>query len=325
MRRIVAVFGAIGAVLVSAASASAATVPVNSLTPPFAATNSTVRWTPQGVNYGVYDVADNIGGSLEYDGLNGQPASVLSSLGFTYNYNTSDENPIATPYLRVFFARDLNNDGLDDDIILDPTVCATIAPTENEDHTVSTDTTTVRLNDDGCGAGVVQRTLAQAIAAEGADAPISGIFVTQGFSGGNDVSAFVRNLTVNANTFAFNVPPAAGPAGAAGATTVVQTPPANIPVNQSVAGTQAARTCKGNTLRKLHAPARKGEKFVRVAAALQTPAGFRSLKAKGRTVTVDLRNRPEANYNVRLISRYRTKGGKTRRVVTRRNLSVACS
>jgi hypothetical protein len=62
-----------------------------------------------------------------------------------------------------------------------------------------------------------------------------------------------------------------------------------------------------------------------VAAALQTAAGFRSLKVSGRSITVDLRNRPEANYNVRLISRYRTKGGKTRRVVTRRNLSVACS
>ena len=49
------------------------------------------------------------------------------------------------------------------------------------------------------------------------------------------------------------------------------------------------------------------------------------MKANGRTITVDLRNRPEANYNLRLISRYRTKSGKVRRVVTRRNLSVACS
>ena len=64
---------------------------------------------------------------------------------------------------------------------------------------------------------------------------------------------------------------------------------------------------------------------MRVNAALQSPTGLRALKANGRTVTVDLRNRPEANYNVRLISRYRMKSGKIRRVVTRRNLSVACS
>jgi hypothetical protein len=331
MRKTVAVLGALGAFVVSAASASAATVPVNSLTPPFGATNSSVRWTPQGVNYGVYADAGRAGGSLEYDGLNGQPASVLTRLGFTYQYNTSDENPLATPYLRVFFARDINADGADDDIILDPTFCATVAPTENEDHTITTPPATVRLNDDACGAGAVQRTLADAIAAEGADAPISGIFVTQGFSGGQDASAYVRNLIVNADTFAFNVPPAsppgpagpAVPAGPAGTTTIVQPPPA-VPVNQ-VLGTQATQNCRGNTLRTLHAPNRKGERFLRVAAALQTANGFRSLKVNGRAIVVDLRNRPEANYNVRLISRYRTHSGKVRRVVTRRNLSVACS
>jgi hypothetical protein len=182
-----------------------------------------------------------------------------------------------------------------------------------------------RFNDDPAADCANRQGSFAAVRAANAGAHITGIFITQDFSGGHDASAFVRNLTVNGTTFAFNVPPAAGPADPAGTTTVVQAPPANIPVNQSVAGTQAARICKGNTLRQLHAPARKGEKFLRVAAALQTAAGFRSLKVSGRSITVDLRNRPEANYNVRLISRYRTKGGKTRRVVTRRNLSVACS
>jgi hypothetical protein len=88
---------------------------------------------------------------------------------------------------------------------------------------------------------------------------------------------------------------------------------------------QARRTCRGATLRRIHAPQRKGERFLRVNAALQSPSGLRPLRSQGRTITVDLRNRPEANYNVRLISRYRTKSGKTRRVVTRRNLSVACA
>ena len=41
-------------------------------------------------------------------------------------------------------------------------------------------------------------------------------------------------------------------------------------------------------------------------AALLTPTGYRSLKAVRRTVALDLRNKAEGNYNVRLISRYRT-------------------
>jgi len=45
----------------------------------------------------------------------------------------------------------------------------------------------------------------------------------------------------------------------------------------------------------------------------------------GRVVTLDLTGKPEGNYNVRLISRYRTAGGKVRRVVSTRNLSVACA
>src|SRR5215210_812687 len=91
------------------------------------------------------------------------------------------------------------------------------------------------------------------------------------------------------------------------------------------AGAQARQACRGAVLRRIHAPTRSGERFLRVNAALQTASGLRALRSQGRTVTVDLRNRPEANYNVRLISRYRTRGGHTRRVVTRRNLSVACS
>jgi hypothetical protein len=319
MRKIFAVLGAAGAMLVSAAPASAAVVPVNSLSGDFSATNPSVRWTPQGVNYGVYADAGRAGGSLEYDGLNGQPLSAITNIGFVYNFNTSDGNPIAAPYLRIFFIAG----GVDQDIILDPTECATVAPPQNADNAVSAPSTEVRLNDDGCAdVANSQMTLAEAIAAAGPDAAITGIFVTQGFSGGTDASAFVRNLTVNGTTFAFNVPPAAGPPGP---TTVVQAPPANT-INQVVANQVNRQTCRGNKLRQLHAPkARRGQRFLRVAAALRTTNGFRPLKVKGRTITVDLRNRPEANYNVRLISRYRTRGGKVRRIVTRRHLSVACS
>jgi hypothetical protein len=331
MRKLAVSVATVAALLATAASAHAALVPVNSLTAPFGATNPSVRWTPQGVNYGVYADAAAAGGSLEYDGLNGAMLGSLSALGYTYNYNTSDDDAgqpevgrLAAPYLRVFLDTDVNNDTFDDDVIFDPTLCGTVSPAENTDIAADVAASQVRFNNDDGGADCAntQGSFADVRAAH-ADAHITGIFITQGFSGGHNASAFVRNLTANGSTFAFDVPPTAGPPGAAGTTRVVQVP-VNVPVNK-VAGTQAQRSCKGNTLRRVRAPRRKGEKFLRVNAALRTASGFRALKVKGRTVTVDLRNRSEANYNVRLIVRYRTKSGKIQRVVTRRNLSVACS
>jgi hypothetical protein len=231
--------------------------------------------------------------------------------------------------MRVFLDEDpaVDSDGdgnpandVDHDVILDPSLCGTAVPPQATDVTFATDTFTVRFDDDACGTNP-QQPFAVVRAANGG-LTISSILVTQGFSTGQDVSALVRNITVNADTFAFNAPPAAAP----GTTTIIQVPgPAGAQPATAVAGVQARRTCRGATVRRIHAPQRKGERFLRVNAALQSPSGLRPLRSQGRTITVDLRNRPEANYNVRLISRYRTKSGTTRRVVTRRNLSVACA
>jgi hypothetical protein len=309
-------------VLGAPAAAQAATVPVQQLSGDFAASNNSVTKTPEGVHFGVYPNAAVTGGSLIYNGANGLTLGQLTSLGYTYNYTTSaDVAPIAAPYLRVFL--DADGDGqVDDDVIFDPSQCGTASPAEDEDHPVDVTTSIVRFDNDACeGAPADQGTPFATVRAAHAGETIVGIIITQGFSGGENASAQIRNLTVNGTTFAFNVPPV-GPT-----TTIIQrvpTPPGARPTG-AVAGTQAGRSCRGATLRRIHAPRRRGERFLRVNAALQTPNGLRSLKANGRTVTVDLRNRPEANYNVRLISRYRTKSGKIRRVVTRRNLSVACS
>jgi hypothetical protein len=277
------------------------------------------------VHFGVYANGAQTGGTLIYNGANGQTFGSLTALGYTYNYTTSaDLQPLGAPYLRVLL--DADGDGIaDHDVIFDATICGTASPTEDEDHSVDVATQLVRVDDDqGLACPTTQTTFAAARVALAGNT-IVGIIITQGFTGGNDLSAQVRNLTVNGNTFVFNVPPV-GPAGPAGPTTIQQVPvPAGALPAAGVAGTQASRACRGATLRRIHAPNRKGEKFLRVNAALQSPTGLRALKAKGRTITVDLRNRPEANYNLRLISRYRTKGGKVRRVVTRRNLSVACS
>jgi hypothetical protein len=305
-------------------AAQAATVPVARLSGDFGATNSSVVKVADGVRFGVYPDAGAVGGSLLYTGANGRTLGSLTALGYTYQYNTSDDAPIAAPYLRVF----LDDNGTETDVILDPTHCATVAPAENEDHAVDVAASAVRYGDDPCTGP--EEPFA-AVQAAHADAVITGIFVTQGFSGGLNATALVRSLTVDGTTFAFDVPPVGppGPAGAPGTTTIVRVPVAvpvaARPVGTAVAGVHARRSCRGDSRRRLHAPRRRGQRFLRVNAALRSGRGYRSLRSSGRTVFVDLRDRPEANYNVRLITRYRTKSGKVRRVVTRRHLSVACS
>src|SRR4051794_3010546 len=310
------------------AAAQAAVVPVQQLNGDFAATNSSVIKTPDGVHFGQYadsgcpNRAENCaghGGTLIYNGANGLTLSQITALGYTLNYRSANEPGLlsAAPYLRIFFASG-------SDVIFDPSRCAQNDVAQAEDVAIDVTADTVRFNDDGCDSLANQQPWAAVVAAHPNEV-VDGIGITQGFTVGNDTSAMVRNLTVNGNTFAFNVPPPAG-VTVQNTTTIVEVPvPAGALPTGGVAGTQASRTCRGATVRSIHAPARKGERFLRVNAALQTPSGLRSLRARGRTVTVDLRNRPEANYNVRLISRYRMKSGKVRRVVTRRNLSVACS
>src|SRR3954452_7187916 len=253
------------------AAAQAATVPVQQLNGAFGATNSSVFKTPDGVHFGVYPDAGRIGGSLEYDGVNGQPFSSLTALGYTYQYNTSDDDPdtggptaagsLAAPYLRVFL--DSNGDGaFDHDVLFDPTLCGTQLVTENEDHTVDVTAQTVRVDDDQCGPAPGTTTFAAAQTAHATDT-IVGIAVTQGFSGGDDASANVRNLTVNGNTFAFDVAPA--PAVVTQTTTrIVPVPAPACPAPGAVVADiqRTSKTCRGASLRRIHAPNRRGERFL---------------------------------------------------------------
>jgi hypothetical protein len=301
-------------------TAQAATVPVQSLTPPFAATNPSVTKTPDGVHFGVYFNAGLPGGSLVYAGVNGTTFGSLTALGYTYNYNTSDDNPLGSPYLRVFLDSDDDGDA-DDDVIFDPTLCATASPPENTDNVVDVTTQTVRYDDDSCSGSPNQQPFATVQAAHAAKT-IVGILVSQGDAGGVNASAYLRNLTVNGDTFAFNVPPADGRPGAQGPPGVTTT----IVTNTAVAPSPTAgAACVGAKVRRLHAPRIRGELFLRVRAGLMTATGFRPLKARRRRVSLNLRNKPEGNYNVRLISFYRTRSGKVHRVVTRRHFSVACA
>jgi len=358
MQKARTVFALAAAIALGApAAAHAATIPVQQLNGDFAASNSTVIKTPDGVHFGTYPDGGALGGTVIYNGINGTSLSTLSEFGYTFTYRQRTITTGAAPYARVFIDEnpavdtpstgdpDLDaalgyNDGnpandIDHDILLDPSMeggtpapggaCPSVEPPQATDLTFNMSTHLVRFDDDAgstCTTSVM--TFAQAKAAAGPAAVVISLNVTQGNSTGLDVSGLVRNIRVNADTFAFNVPPV-GPAGAPGPVTIQQVPVVVPTPAAAVLGTQAKQACRGAVVRRIHAPVRTGEKFLRVSAELATPTGLRALKVNGRTITVDLRNRPSANYNVRLISRYRTKTGKTRRVVTRRNLSVACS
>jgi hypothetical protein len=113
-----------------------------------------------------------------------------------------------------------------------------------------------------------------------------------------------------------------GPAGPAGNNGVgVAGPQGPVTAVPAPAAPTAQATCSGNIVRTLRAPSRKGERFVSARATLNG----RKLVVKGRAITVDLRNRAEGNYNVRITARYRTSSGRVHTVKTVRGLSVACS
>jgi hypothetical protein len=142
--------------------------------------------------------------------------------------------------------------------------------------------------------------------------------VSAGFSAGLNLSVLLTHLGVNADDFCFNCPPppvvVAGPAGPPGAS--ITTAAAS-----TAASTTVKQTCSGEGVRKLHAPKRRGQRFLTTRATLRGKA----LKVSGRTITANLTGRPEGNYNVRLTSRYRTHSGKVVTIKTTRNLSVVCS
>ena len=161
----------------------------------FSGTNASVATTLDGVQFGPYADGGRAGGSVRYDGADGLTLGDISELAYKIMHSTSDDNAISAPYLRIF----LNNDN--DDVIFDPTQCATTVPDEDTFQTFEVTTGSVRYDDDACG-GSGQQSWATVKAAH-ANEVISGIYVTTGFAGGADLSAILRSLSVNGQTFTF--------------------------------------------------------------------------------------------------------------------------
>jgi hypothetical protein len=308
------------ALLATPAAASAAVVPVPSLTGDFAATSPSVTKTADGVHFGPYPDGGADGASLYYAGANGARLDQITALAYSVVHDSADDSPISAPYLRIFLADDTH------DVIFDPTRCATAMPPERTLNRYDVVGSEVRYDDDPCADGSSRQSWSAVLAAHGSEI-ISGIYVTTGGAGGANLSALQTDLTVNGDTFCFNCPAspttgAGAPAPPANTTTIIREP-VTVPATARPVGSTAAaqRSCKGDDLRRVHAQRRSDERLLSVRATLRG----RPLKVRGRTITVDLRERREGNYNVRITSRFRTKRGHVRTVRSTRALSVACS
>ena len=125
----------------------------------------------------------------------------------------------AAPYARIWLDKD--GDGqADHTVILDPSNCATQTPEQSKDLTRNMVDGPVRYGDDGCGdpdldGGEYGQQAWEHVVGNHGDEKIVNVTVTQGWSTGTDVSAMLRQITFNGKTYAFNVAPADGQAGAA--------------------------------------------------------------------------------------------------------------
>jgi hypothetical protein len=164
----------------------------------FAFTNTSARLTEAGVQFGWYEDGGAAGGSVRYDGLNGSTLADVEKLAYTFRYQTGDDKALGAPYMRIFLKGD-------HDVVLDATECATADPAEGTDVTLDmTQSTTLRYDDDACGASYEPKTWDEIVADHGGEV-ISGIYVTTGFSGGTDVRATLKSLAVNDDVFRFGL------------------------------------------------------------------------------------------------------------------------
>jgi len=169
---------------------------VRNLSGDFAGTNASVTATLDGVAFGVYDDAGT-GGSLQYNGANGLKLNQITQLGYVVKHSSSDDSPISAPYLRIFLEGDSH------DVIFDATKCATVVPDEDVFNSYEVTAGDVRYDDDSCdGVAPDQQAWAAVVTAHGNEV-VSGIYVTQGFAGGQDLSAILRSLSVNGTTYTF--------------------------------------------------------------------------------------------------------------------------
>jgi hypothetical protein len=162
----------------------------------FTATNPSVSMTPDGVAFGPYADGGVAGGSIKFDGRNGMNLSVLRNLVYYARYtSTGDSAGVGVPYLRIF----LNGDA--DDAVFSPNTQSPDADTaEGPFHEWVATSGSWRYDDDA-GNGP-DESFADLIADHGTDT-ISGIYVSTGFSSGQNLQALLRWMQINGTTYTF--------------------------------------------------------------------------------------------------------------------------
>ena len=172
---------------------------VSSLDGEFSATNQSVSLTPDGVEFGPYAEGGSAGGSVLYDGLNGKTLAEVENLVYHARYTSNaDSGGVGAPYLRIFTD---NGAGGENSAIFSPN---TQQPdpdvAEGPFHEWVATSGTWRYNDDA-GEGPEQSF--GALKAAHGDEEITGIYITTGFSGGQELSALLRSWEINGTTYNF--------------------------------------------------------------------------------------------------------------------------
>jgi len=174
-----------------------ATTLVSSLSGDFSATNTSVALTPGGVQFGPYADSSH-GGSVEYTGANGAQLKDIAQLAYTAGYSESPDTHCDAPYLRVF----LNGDA--HDVIFSPNTQGSGAPLVNSGKTVHYDVTKglLRYDDDagngGAGTYGVNGAPWDTVVNDHGDDTVSGVYVSDGFACGGNLSAWLNSLTLEA-------------------------------------------------------------------------------------------------------------------------------
>jgi hypothetical protein len=170
---------------------------VTNLTGSFVNSNGTVAMTPDGVTFGPYADGGAAGGSLIYNGLNGQPLSAVKNLVYYARYlATNNTGGVGAPYLRVFLGNNTH------DAIFSPDTQTPDPDTaQGPFHEWVTTSGSWRYDDDGGGTNP-DMPFAQLIAGHGSEV-ISGIRVSTGVSAGVNLQALLRWMQINGKTYVF--------------------------------------------------------------------------------------------------------------------------
>jgi hypothetical protein len=159
--------------------------------------------TPDGVEFGPYADGGSAGGSVCYNGLNGQPLSNVKSLVYFARYvSDGSTGGVGVPYLRVFLENDTH------DAIFSPN---TQPPDSDVDegpfHTWAATSGVWRYDDDGGAGGPgtygVNGAPFSTLVADHGSETISGVCITTGFTAGTNLAALLREFEINGTTYAF--------------------------------------------------------------------------------------------------------------------------